>query len=165
MHNGRKALKILYVIIIAVVRVECELCGRQTDERYIATVENVELRICARCAKGRHVREETFPKAASASRTTSRAESTEEMAEDYGARIRRAREHMKIPINVLAEMLSEKEGVISRVEQQKMTPPEALRKKLEKALGIKLLDSAPTDNSTYHGSGKTEEATLGEFVG
>lgn len=140
------------------------MCGRQTDERYIATVENVELRICARCAKGRHVREETFPRAAAA-RSPSRAEPTEEIAEDYGARIRKAREHMKIPINVLAEMLSEKEGVISRVEQQKMTPPEPLRKKLEKALGIKLLDAAPTDNSSFHGSGKTEEATLGEFVG
>ena len=145
---------------------ECELCGRKTEERYIASIENVELRICARCAKGRHVTPEAVPsKRTFSSGTAARPEASEEIAEDYGSRIRAARERMKIPIKVLAEMISEKEGVITRVEQQKMVPPDALRKKLEHALSIKLSEAAPDDSSSYHGSGKAEEATLGEFVG
>ena len=60
-------------------------------------------------------------------------------------------------------MISEKEGVISRVEQQKMVPPDTLRKKLEHALKIRLTEAAP-ESSSYHGSGRSEEATLGEFV-
>ncbi len=144
---------------------ECELCGRQTEERYIATIENVELRICARCAKGRHVIDEESPRRQSFQSTPPRAAVPgDELVEDYGLRIRKAREHMKIPVRVLAEMLSEKEGVISRVEQQKMTPPEALRKKLEKALGVKLAAAAESESSSYHGARKSEEATLGEFV-
>ena len=65
--------------------------------------------------------------------------------------MRIAREHMKIPVKVLAEMISEKEGVISRVEQQKMVPPEPLRKKLEQALRIKLAEAAPSESSSYQG--------------
>lgn len=89
---------------------------------------------------------------------------SDEIAEDYGSRVRIAREQMKIPVRVLAEMLNEKEGLIKRVEQQKTLPPEALRKKLEKALGIRLGEAAPSESSSYHGAGKAEEATLGEFV-
>ncbi|MDE1865214.1 MAG: TIGR00270 family protein [Candidatus Micrarchaeota archaeon] len=144
---------------------ECELCGRQTEERYIANIENVELRVCARCAKGRHVTEEVIPRnRAQETRPVTIVAADDEIAEDYGSRIRRAREHMKIPVRVLAEMISEKEGVVTRVEQQKMVPPEALRKKLEKALGIRLGETATMENQSYHGSGKSEEATLGEFV-
>jgi putative transcription factor len=145
---------------------ECELCGRQTEERYIATVENVELRVCTRCAKGRHVTPEFVPASRSFSTGLARPEMSGEIVEDYGNRVRIAREHMKIPIKVLAEMISEKEGVISRVEQQKMTPPDPLRKKLEHALKIKLIEEASSESSPYKGgSGKSEEATLGEFVG
>jgi putative transcription factor len=138
--------------ILMVVVVECELCGRQTEERYIANIENVELRICARCAKGHHVTEEVIPRRQSVQSNQARAVPAEdELAEDYGSRIRRAREQMKIPVKVLAEMISEKEGVITRVEQQKMTPPEPLRKKLEKALQIKLSTAAATENSPTTG--------------
>ncbi len=144
---------------------ECELCGRQTEERYIATIENVELRVCTRCAKGRHVSPEVVPASRSFSTGKARAETSEEIVEDYGNRVRIAREQMKIPVKVLAEMLSEKEGVITRVEQQKMVPPDPLRKKLEHALKIKLTEAAPQESSPYHGSGHADEATLGEFVG
>ncbi len=146
---------------------ECELCGRQTEERYIANIENVELRVCTRCAKGHHVTPEAAPARRQSSPSGSqRAEAAEEIAEDYGSRIRVARERMKIPVKVLAEMISEKEGVITRVEQQKMVPPDALRKKLERALQIKLSEAAPdSDSAPSRGSGRAEEATLGEFVG
>lgn len=143
---------------------ECELCGRQTEERYIATIENVELRVCPRCAKGHHVTEEVIPRNQAGSGQPRAQDQVDEMVEDYGMQIRRAREHMKIPVKVLAEMISEKEGVVTRVEQQKMVPPEALRKKIEKALGLKLAVEGAPEKSSYHGSGKAEEATLGEFV-
>lgn len=144
---------------------ECELCGRQTDERYIASIENVELRICARCAKGKHVTAEESQSSRPRQQLYKTAPTEEyEMVEDYGSRIRRAREQMKIPVKVLAEMLNEKEGVITRVEQQKMTPPEPLRKKLEKALGVKLAESTPIESQQVHGRGNSEGATLGEFV-
>jgi putative transcription factor len=144
---------------------ECELCGRQTEERYIASIENVELRVCTRCAKGRHVTPEVVPASRSFSTGPGRAEAVDEIVEDYGNRVRIAREQMKIPVKVLAEMISEKEGVISRVEQQKMVPPDPLRRKLEHALKIRLTEAAGSDSSSYHGSGRAEEATLGEFVG
>jgi putative transcription factor len=139
------------------------LCGRQADERYIVTIENVELRVCPKCAEGRNITKEAATTRRFATRPAKSMEIGDEIVEDYGNRVRIAREQMKIPMKVLAEMISEKEGVISRVEQQKMVPPDPLRKKLEHALKIKLTETTASDSS-YHGSGKSEEATLGEFV-
>jgi putative transcription factor len=140
------------------------LCGRQAEERGIVTIENVELRVCPKCAEGRNITKEVSSTRKFMSRPSRSLEVGDEVVEDYGTRIRVAREHMKIPVKVLAEMISEKEGVISRVEQQKMVPPDALRKKLEHALKIKLVDSSPTESSTYKAPGKLEEATLGDFI-
>jgi putative transcription factor len=145
---------------------ECELCGRQTDERYIATIENVELRVCTRCAKGRHVVPEPAPAGRRFSPSPAKAEAVVEIVEDYGNRVRTAREQMKIPVRVLAEMISEKEGVLTRVEQQTMVPPDALRKKLEHALKIRLAETTEAESATaYRAPGKVEEATLGDFIG
>jgi ribosome-binding protein aMBF1 (putative translation factor) len=79
--------------------------------------------------------------------------------------MKEARERMKIPIKVLAEMLNEKETLLSRVEQQKTLPPEELRKKLERALGITLQESERSEQKVSMIGRKSQEgATLGEFA-
>ena len=101
---------------MVVLVLECELCGRKTESAYIISIEEVELKVCPRCAKGNHVIREVTDgsgvRAGKAERHRTQV-SESEIVEDYGSRIRTAREHMKIPIKVLAEMLSEKEGVIT----------------------------------------------------
>ena len=69
---------------------------------------------------------------------------------------------MKLPMKVLAEMINEKETLLSRVEQQHTLPTLKLAKKLEKALNIKL-EAAPEQRQDAPKS-KKSSATLGEFI-
>jgi putative transcription factor len=147
---------------------ECELCGRKTETAYLVSVEEVELGVCARCAKGKHVISEIKETQKGREAPEERQKyfnSEPEIVEDYGKRMKEARERMKIPIKVLAEMLNEKETLLSRVEQQKTLPPEELRKKLERALGITLQESERSEQKVSMIGRKSQEgATLGEFA-
>jgi putative transcription factor len=148
---------------------ECELCGKRTDDAFLVSVEEVELRVCAKCAKGKHViaevSQDRVKRHGSTSSYMREKENEKQIIENYGSVIRNARERMRIPVRVLAEMLNEKEGMLSRVEQQKTLPPEDLIKKLEKTLNIKLEESGPQEPSAQRVQAKAGAATLGEFVG
>lgn len=147
---------------------ECELCGRQTKDIYVLNVENVELRTCASCAKGKKVvrteleRQVKKPDIRS-QRTRPKTDEEKELVEDYPSVVRRARERMKIPIKVLAEMLNEKEHLILRVEEGKTLPSIGLTKKLEKALKIKLTEEGAEEAKNVT-TRKASEATIGDFI-
>ncbi len=149
---------------------ECELCGRQLKDVYVIDVENVEMRVCAACAKGKRVLRTEMEKPAQRRGSPGpapmpqRPAREEDMAliEGYGGAIRNARERMKLPIKVLAEMINEKEHYLQRVEEEKTEPTMALTKKLEKALSIKLTEEPHEEGRVQ--TRRATEATLGEFV-
>lgn len=145
------------------------MCGRETKDIYILNVEGVELRACARCAKGKKVIRTEFEQAATRKNESKPSKQLKEeekpIVENYGAIIRQARERMKIPIKVLAEMLNEKEHYLVRVEEQKTEPNLALARKLEKELKIKLTEESVSENGNYNQKNqKGSVATLGEFT-
>ncbi len=144
---------------------ECELCGKRTSDVYIVNVEDVELRVCTKCASGKKivsklVEQRKVPK----TYTTERKNDYELLVDDYGTVIRNARERMKIPVKVLAELINEKETYLLHVEQQKTRPSEALRKKLERELGITLVDKSAASGDSSHGRGGGDGIVLGDFI-
>lgn len=146
---------------------ECELCGEPMQSVYGVNIDGVELRVCVSCAKGKRViykeeerrkgRAKAHPKAVSPKKKET------ELVDDYGSRVRKAREAMKLPTKVLAELINEKESLLIRVEAQRTLPDPRLTRKLEKALGIKLEQEAEEVSHLRDGSRK-EDATLGEFA-
>jgi putative transcription factor len=147
---------------------DCELCGRPTKDIYVLNVENVELRACASCAKGKKViRTEMEPQMQRLKPAFQRprrvSDEDRQLVEDYQNVIRNAREGMKIPLKVLAEMLNEKEHLLLRIEEGKTMPTIELTKKLEKALKIKLTEE-PKEPEKKFTAGKSQGATLGDFV-
>ncbi len=146
---------------------ECELCGSKMKDVYIVNVDEVELRVCTKCAQGKKIISKVVeqPKRPGLPMKEAKKE-IPQLIENYGSVIHAARESMKIPIKVLAEMISEKETLLLRVEQQRTMPSVELTKKLEKALGIRLAEtSAQMQEGSLNRSGQGEGATLGEFVG
>ncbi len=147
---------------------ECELCGRPTKDIYVLNVENVELRTCASCAKGKKVvRTELEPQPQRLSTAHYRPKKVREedklLVDNYASAIRNAREGMKIPLKVLAEMLNEKEHLLLRIEEGKTMPTIELTKRLEKALKIKITED-PKEPEKKFNAGKSQGATLGDFV-
>ncbi|MGC8647620.1 MAG: multiprotein bridging factor aMBF1, partial [Candidatus Micrarchaeia archaeon] len=144
---------------------ECELCGKKIEQAYVIEVEGVELRVCADCAVGKHIIQEPKLKKSKKAEKVAKKDngSNDQIVENYGSIIREARERMKIPLKVLAEMINEKETLLLRIEEQKTLPSIELTKKLEKALNIKLSAKSQEDEQA-HSSRRSEEASLGEFL-
>ena len=147
---------------------ECELCGRTTKDVYVLNVENVELRACASCAKGKKVVRTELEAKVQKQRPSFQKpkiikDEDRQLVENYSSVIRNAREGMKIPLNVFAEMINEKEHFLLRIEEGRTMPTIALTKKLEKALKIKLTEE-PKEQEKKISPGKSQSATLGDFV-
>ncbi len=144
---------------------ECEICGKRSKDIYIVNVEEAELRVCTGCAKGKKIVSKVVErKVAPKGFGTVKKPDIEQLVDNYGEIIHEARERMKIPVKVLAEMISEKETHLLHVEQQRTRPSEELRKKLERALGVRLVEVAPAGDESMHGRGGGDSVTLGDFI-
>ena len=143
---------------------ECEICGKAGGDYYIA-IEGAKLYVCASCAKlGKVLRAPSPP--APQKKFVEKKQSARkelELVPDFGARIRNARVKMHLERAVLGEMINEKESFLERVENEKTMPGETLARKLEKALGIKLLEEV-TYTEGGEGGRKGGGVTLGDIV-
>jgi putative transcription factor len=142
---------------------ECEICGAKTKDIYIVNVEDVELRVCTKCAKGKKIVSKVVEKKQTGKFFKEKKNEEPQLVENYGTVIHSARESMKIPMKVLAEMLNEKETLLLRIEQQRTLPSMQLAKKIEKALGIKLAEPEQQNEGSSFG-GKGDKVTLGDFI-
>ena len=85
------------------------------------------------------------------------------LVDDYGARVRKAREKLDLKQSELARLINEPESLVHRIELGKMEPDEVLVKKLEKKLNIKL--TVKTEGRLPAGEKKwVGEKTLGDVV-
>jgi putative transcription factor len=69
-----------------------------------------------------------------------------EIVDDYAVRIRHAREEKGLSQKDLAMLMKEKEHLIRKIENSELIPEDDVRKKLEKALDIRLVDAMVTDD-------------------
>jgi putative transcription factor len=133
----------------------------------LVRVEGAELQVCTKCEKfGTEVQQVrrtdiTRPSTAAAprpGRTVVAAVPVDrrkrdlfdymegEIVEDYAARIRKARMEKGLSAKDLAMQIKEREHLIKKIENSELIPEEAVRKKLEKVLEIRLID-APVQES------------------
>ncbi|MEM3812196.1 MAG: helix-turn-helix domain-containing protein, partial [Thermoplasmata archaeon] len=89
-------------------------------------------------------------------------DATEVLVEDFGARIKKAREAKKLTIEDLAKKLLEKKTLLSKIERQESKPDDKLIKKIEKELNIKLKEKV--DYIKAVGAKKEGSMTLGDYI-
>ncbi len=146
----------------------CELCGSPIrGKSYRVKIEGAALTICERCYRrlsskpGKieliisETKKKTFKK--TIKKRLGRSRYVEyEVVDNYYEIIRKARLEKGISISQLAQKVMEKENVLRRIEQGRLRPPIQLAERLEKALGVKLLEPV----IDYE-----EEGSLGEKIG
>jgi putative transcription factor len=144
---------------------QCEMCGETVrGAPKLVRVEGAELLVCSKCEKfGTEVQQvrrtdirvpQKGPAARPAPAPAGRTGAVQvrykrdmfdfmegEIVEDYAARIRHAREEKGLSQKDLAMQMKEKEHLIRKIENSDLIPEEGVRKKLEKALDIRLLDT------------------------
>ena len=136
---------------------QCEICGNDiagTPHRVI--IEGTELDVCNKCARyGHEVKHipaqktsistlKTPPGITLRPRSQRRPDMFDQMVDellsDYGQTIRRAREARGISQEDLALKIKEKASLLKKIEREDLRPEDAVRRKLERELGISLIE-------------------------
>lgn len=172
--------------------VQCEMCGVETSAPKTAKIEGAELTVCANCVEfGTEIRTQesdtttskysttqSSSSAESSSQTRSTSGSTggsrsrrdlfdemEEIVPDYDDRIRSAREGAGLTQAELADQLNEKTSLIRKLERGDHLPSDSIRRKLERELGIDLIEGSEEEvESEWSSSGSGSGVTLGDIV-
>ena len=141
---------------------QCEMCGETIrGTAKLVRVEGAELQVCTKCEKFgtevQQVRRTDIARPTTAAPRPGRTATAVvpadrrkrdlfdymegEIVEDYAARIRKARMEKGVSTKDLAMQIKEREHLIKKIENGELIPEEAVRKKLEKALEIRLIDA------------------------
>jgi len=154
----------------------CEVCGKPTQMLRVVLIEGSELNACPECAKF-GVERSPKPKKTTAPVRVSEAlerrekrfqprdalqDMAEELVPDFHQRIRRAREKLMWTPEDLGKKINEKKSVILKLESGQMRPDDALVRKLERMLNIKLRER-PTLASAPK-SAIQRNLTLGDLI-
>ncbi len=171
--------------------IHCEMCGRPVRRRdaNIVYIEGARLVLCPQCyarvakhAVKAEVKREVErlrgsarpPAQAPGRRQRGRVRrlgvrlDNYEVVDDYAQRVRRARERLGWTQRALAEAVRESENVIKRIEAGRLRPTIDLAMRLEKVLGVKLLEPiVDAESSLSSAAPKVPgpgELTLGDIV-
>jgi len=91
-------------------------------------------------------------------------EDIDELAQDFDAQIRNARERAGLTQAELAQQLNEKASLIRKLEQGETLPTDDLQSKLERHFDIDLTAGGSVDADEWESDSSTGEYTLGDMV-
>lgn len=143
----------------------CQLCGEDSDNLKKAKIEGAVLRVCESCSDMGDVVEQKKKKTRKKKKqsTSKRPRETQVLANDYGSRVKEAREDRELSIKELSDDLNEKASLIRKVEREDLKPEKALAKKLSKKLGVTLyVNPEVSDHSVEDGDER--DATVGDVA-
>jgi putative transcription factor len=143
---------------------ECDICGKR-EASFVIQIEGAKMGACRSCAyHGKIVLslEEGAPRKefASAKRGVPRGLRLEkDLIEGYGKIVRKAREKRGERIEELARKINEKASYLDKIENGSTRPPIETAKKLERELGVKILEKTE-DGSVEVNVGKYRKKEL-----
>jgi putative transcription factor len=153
----------------------CEVCGREIfGNPLYRVIEGGKLTVCGQCAQ--FSQQEWDPANPQARKTPTRRRSAEprrrsdidtaenmDLIEGYGMILKRARQKKGISIEDFSKQIREKESVVKKLEKENMNPPMNLVKKLQDALGVKILEESAAASGTML-SRPMGPRTLGDMI-
>lgn len=152
------------------IKINCDLCGKSAENLSRAIIEGVELEVCSDCSKfGKviaHVKRPSAKEQAKLLRKETQQDSEEKIeliVEGYSDLIKKRREAMGLTQKDFALKINEKESTIHHIETGSFEPPLNLAKKLERFLGLKLVEQHEEKHSPMK-RGREMGFTLGDFI-
>ncbi len=146
----------------------CDICGKEGAVA-IVLIEGAKLATCGSCSRGGKTLYRLYDEEDSAPVAVKRRApmETEEIVDDFDKIIKTAREKKGLPLTVVAERISEKESYIHAIEHGRLSPTLPVAKKLEKELGIKLIEKVTEDLTPLSEKGTrggNKELTLADML-
>ncbi len=151
---------------------QCELCGKETNELFLVLIEGTKLRVCKSCAKyGRvlsRVNAEKHVDSNEHKRRVKRSDTPEPVysfVDDFGKVVEDARLRKGWKQVELAKRLAIKESLLHKIETSDLEPSVDLARRIEKLLSVKILVEVPSDLSPMKSTSSSSSAlTLGDLV-
>ncbi len=153
---------------------QCEICGSDIKGNPIRViVEGTVLDVCGKCARYGKPSDKWTPVSRKISPTERvivtrrpRRDAFDklegEIIPDYAGVIKKARESKGLTIEELASKIMEKSTLLRKIEREELVPEDAVRKKLEVELNIKLTEKIASQDQ--RGSGFIRGTTLGDVA-
>ncbi len=142
---------------------DCEICGRG-ESVAIISVEGAKMNACRNCSSHGKMIYNLRDEPKKEKPTSSKTQEVEDIIENYAKLIHGKRESMGLPIPVVAERINEKESYLENIERGHMKPTLAVAHKLEKELGIKLIEKVVEEVSSPVDPGVSKDITLADFI-
>src|SRR3989344_4859125 len=139
----------------------CDMCGRQGG-LVTAEVEGVEMNVCQNCARYGTVRRK--PDAVRVSPQKMHKEQPFRVTHHYAGVLRQAREKQGLSQEDFARFLQERESIIAKWEQGRMQPSVEVARRLEKTLGVMLVEEELEQAFVQEKIPKGDGFTLGDFM-
>jgi len=146
----------------------CEICGREISWGYLVEIEGARLVACAECAERgviiRRISDRPRDKKAPRRREEGTGEKEFVLVQDYGRRIRSARQGSGMTLEELAKKLHVREGYLRKIEDEELVPTDDLARRLEKILGVQLFEEVEEEEEMFEPQGDSPGLTLGDVV-
>ncbi len=151
----------------------CELCGRENRGCRAALVDGVKMMLCPDCLKhhGGGVQESIRPPTNVERTVFHRAKKStpkdiykgmeKELVPNWSDVIKKSRKKKGLTREELGFHIEERTVTISKIENGDLRPSDKIVKKLEKELGISLLETVKEVTTPHHSS---KAMTLGDFI-
>ena len=134
----------------------CDMCGQESKLVHI-TIENSILNVCNSCSQyGSRIKTKIVNK-----QIDEIPETLTIFSEDFGSKIRQARESKGLKQKELASKLAIKESLLHNIESEKHNPDDSLTKKIESFLNIKLTEKMKEGKIS---SEKSSKLTIGDLI-
>ena len=152
---------------------QCELCGRTCDCK-AATIDGVMMMLCPNCIK--HGEVVQMPKAPANIQKPLLdrikkppvkdiyKDMNKELVSGWNKLIKKAREKKGLTREELGFKIGERTVTISKIENGDLRPSDKMIEKLEKELGINLVEDISKTSSKLGSSGTGNRLTLGDFI-
>ncbi len=152
---------------------QCELCGRECFCKP-ASIDGVKMMLCPDCMRhGTVIKIEKPPAAVQKvflGKTTKPRvkdiykDMDKELVSNWNDIIKDARKKKGLSREELGFKISERTVTIAKIENGDLRPSDEMVKKLEKELGITLIEKVESASPISMGSGSRKGLTLGDFI-
>jgi|SRR3989344_5108303 len=139
----------------------CDMCGKETG-LVTAEVEKVEMKVCQNCARFGTIKRRAD--AAPLQQKKMHSEPTFKVKAAYAVVLRQAREKQGLSQEDFARFLQEKESIVAKWEQGRMQPSVEVARRLEKTLGVMLVEEELEQAFVQEKIPKGDGFTLGDFM-
>ena len=151
----------------------CELCGKENRGCRVALVDGVKMMLCPDCLRhhggkiqesvrpSTNVERVVFQRTIKSTPKDIYKDMEKELVSNWSDVIKEARKKKGLTREELGFKIEERTVTISKIENGDLRPSDKIVKKLEKELGISLLETVKEVSTVHHSS---EGMTLGDFI-